>query len=971
MQWVFLLLIWVVCRAGGYAQTPIASPQIIHYTSSQYQAGMQNWAIQQDSRGIIYVGNNEGLLTFNGRYYAIHHLPNRTVVRSIGIGADNRIFVGGQDELGYFSPNANGILTYHSLLPLLPVADRGFADVWSIEVVGKDVFFRTMRQLMHLHDGKLDVVRATQQWSFMGQVKSQVFAQDGDRGLVRFTGGRWQVAHAPLSLSKTTVTSVLPYGRDSTLVTTLTRGLFVLHNNQLTHQPTPIDPALRTDRIYCAVQLSPSAYALGTTSAGVLIINRQGQLIQTYSSPKELQNANVRAIRLDQQRNMWLALDDGIDFVAINSPFKYIHPDGGKNATGYAMRLHGKTLYAGTANGLYASQLDELTGDLGQAKGHFEEVAGTKGQVWRLDVVDNQLLMSHEMGLFAIQNQQATTVYSGIGTWLTQPISTTGMLAGTYQGLRSVTVGPTSLRDQGVVGTSRESLRFISVDRGHKRVWASHPNRGVFRIDGVGSPAVGQSTKLYTDREGLPSTQYNYVYTIQDQLMVATEKGIYDYDSSQDRFVPSPRLTPILGQQTVQYLHEDQEGNIWFASQKRVGVIDFGQGKTSLPARVVYFPELTGKLVGGFEFIQAHNLENIFVGTNRGFTLLNYQQYRTRSRRPDVLLGRVSLTNAKDSVLFGGYTPATSQTATEPATDNPLRLPAPLNSLHFEFTSTLFDQSSSIEFSYRLIGADRDWSPWSSKSDKDYTNLPWGDYTFAVKSRNNLGNESPIVYYAFHINPAWYESYWAWLVYILVFGWLLYQGFKWQRHRHQTEQEQLTYLHQLELDRNEKEMVRLRNEKLEADMDFKNRELASMTMQLAQRGEVLVKVKEVVAGMAKKQDTKEIALNFRQVLRLIRNVETKDADWGQFTLHFNAVNEAFFHALQQQYPELTPNDLKLCAFLKMNLSSKEIAQFMNITSKAVEISRYRLRKKLRLESDVNLYTFLANISKDNTVKNIE
>lgn len=165
------------------------------------------------------------------------------------------------------------------------------------------------------------------------------------------------------------------------------------------------------------------------------------------------------------------------------------------------------------------------------------------------------------------------------------------------------------------------------------------------------------------------------------------------------------------------------------------------------------------------------------------------------------------------------------------------------------------------------------------------------------------------------------------------------------------------------LDRNEKEIIKLKNEKLETDINFKNRELLTMTINLVQRGEVLTKIKEIISSLMKKDTSDDSSPAYRNLLKLIREVEKSNEDWDQFAIHFNNVNIDFFNTLKQAYPDLTANDLKLCAYLRMNLSSKEIAQLLNITLKAVEIARYRLRKKLLLLPDTNLADFLTHLPK--------
>jgi hypothetical protein len=127
-----LLLFFLLLPLTLFSQNTIGLPDVINYSKQDYAAGLQNWDIKQDKNGIIYIANNEGLLSFDGHYWNLHPLPNKTIVRSVEIGFDNRVYVGGQDELGYFSPGANGRLTYHSLTPLIARKDRSFGDVWDI-----------------------------------------------------------------------------------------------------------------------------------------------------------------------------------------------------------------------------------------------------------------------------------------------------------------------------------------------------------------------------------------------------------------------------------------------------------------------------------------------------------------------------------------------------------------------------------------------------------------------------------------------------------------------------------------------------------------------------------------------------------------------------------------------------------------------------------------------------------------------
>ncbi|MFT3911761.1 MAG: triple tyrosine motif-containing protein [Ferruginibacter sp.] len=322
----------------------------------------------------------------------------------------------------------------------------------------------------------------------------------------------------------------------------------------------------------------------------------------------------------------------------------------------------------------------------------------------------------------------------------------------------------------------------------------------------------------------------------------------------------------------------------------------------------------------------------------------------------------------KNSLLFGGYMGEVNE---DSSTNKPrkTKVSHSWNSFHFEYTSPVYAQQSNIEYSYYLENFDDKWSEFSRKTEKDYTNLPAGNYTFRVKARNNLGNESVAGVYQFSVLPPWYQAYWAYSIYILIFivgnYWLyilLKRKFRAQQRKHEEEQNRLQYLHQLEMEKTEKEIVKLRNEKLEAEIQHKNTELASVAMHLVQKGELLGKVKEQMVRFKNNTGNEKDSDDFKKIIRVISEEDKIDKQWEQFAMHFDNVHSDFLSVLKNKYPSLSSNELKLSAYLRMNLSTKEIAQLMNISVRGVEISRYRLRKKLEIPTEVNLFNFLMNLN---------
>ncbi|MEQ7799141.1 triple tyrosine motif-containing protein [Pedobacter sp. ASV1-7] len=941
------------------AQNPIGLPQIVNYSNTTYKGGIQNWDIQQDKSGIMYFANNEGLLTFNGRYWKLYPLPNKTIIRSLKIDTGGRIYVGGQDEFGYFYPDQNGVLKYTSLKPLIPAKYRQFSDIWDIVILKDQVFFRTVEKIFQLKDKAIKVYPSNEIWDFIGKVNDQLYAQIRGKGLFWFKNGAWQIINEDSNLKYNTITAILNYDAETTLITTLKSGIFLLKDHVLTKKATNADNIFKNDRIFCAIQLNNEQFALGTTSAACIIIDKNGNVLQKFSYDEGLQKNNIRSLFIDYDQNLWLGLDDGIDFVAYNSPVKQIFPDKNKQVTGYSTRIFDKTLYLGTSNGLFYSPLSPGIKDISYSKNYFQEVKNTKGQVWSLNEINQKLLLGHEDGAFIIEKNNGIPIYSNIGTWLFEAVSSlypsSGIISGTYNGLHSIEFSNSKFTDKGTISGLSEPLRFVHYDQSSNTVWASHPYRGVYKLELSSDRKKIIKQHLFTKKEGLPSTLNNFVFHIKNRIVIATEKGIYEYLPQKNEFIPSDFFKSVFKNNPLQYLKEDNDGNIWFVSNNEIGVVDYQNATKKTPFTIVHFPELNSKLVAGFENIYPYDEENIFVGANKGIYHINYLKYTHNVKKLNVLLTEVTLFGKKDSIIYGGHTSGNIDAI-------PVKIKNSLNSLRFEFSSTLFEQQNNIEFSYQLEGFDKNWSDWSAKSEKDYTNLPYGTFSFKVKSRNNLGSETSPVTYTFTILPAWYQTNIAFVIYFLLIVIFLYLLIKWQAKKHIKAQQQLKKLHQLDIKKSESEIIQLKNEKLESEVNFKNKELAITTMHLAQRGKLLLRIKEDLYALQKPEGNEKNSEKIKSLLKLLDETEKSDNDWSQFSLHFDQVHNNFLGTLKQKFPHLSQNDLKMSAYLKMNLSSKEIAQLLGITIRGVEVGRYRLRKKLNLSSEVNLFDYLLQVT---------
>ncbi len=959
------IIFLVCCAVLVKAQNPIGIPDIINYSNNNYGAGTENRGIVEDQNGVIYFANLEGLLSFDGSSWKLYSLPNKSIVRSILMGKDNRIYAGGQDDFGYFSPDHNGKLSFTSLKFLLPKKDYSFKEIWNIVCLGNDVFFRSKEKIFQYNGYSITVYPAPSEWTFLGTGNNFLIAQDVKTGLMKFNNGLWTsyLDQSPLPRGYI-VSSLFSIGTDSCFLTTITSGFYILNRDKLTPFRFAGMNPLKNQRILTAIPITHDWIAVGTNLNGCYVINKKGEVIQNLSRKEGLQLNNILTLFLDKDNNLWLGLDDGIDFIAYNNAIKHIYPEKLNEGKGYTSLIYQDALYVGTSNGFYTVPLKGKT-DLSFVDGDFTPLPYTKGSSWCLAKMNGELLLGHHDGVYALHAGQPLPLNSGVEYHCFIPfynvLPSKLVLAGNESGLDLLEWENNRFVSKGNIPGFSEYSQFVAIDN-NNTIWVGHPYRGVYKIDL--HPGKAASARLYKEEQGLPSSVKNQLFKVLNRIVVATEKGIYEYDSKTDRFELSDYFKEFFGIRNIRYLKEDASGNIWFVEDKNLGVIDFSW-KTP---KIIYFPELNGKMVSGWENVDPYNNANILVGCEKGFYHINYELYKKNRYGLDVMIRSVKAFGHGDSLLFGGYFDQINQPLIQPASAVP-SVGSNMNSLHFEYSAPVYAQQSNVQYSYLLSGFDPSWSAWSKKSEKEYTNLPPGSYEFQVKAKNNLGNESSIKIYRFVVMPPWYQTNWAYLTYALIIGCMIYLIFRWQKQifleqqqKYEEEQKRLTYLHELELDKSEKEIVKLRNEKLEADIAFKNTELASTAMHLVQKGELLGNIKEEMSRIKKNANGHAAPDEFKKIMRILSEENKMDKDWEQFAQHFDHVHSDFLSNIKNVYPALSPHELKLCAYLRMNLSSKEIAQLESISVRGVEIGRYRLRKKLKINTETNLFDFLLNFS---------
>jgi len=732
------------------------SPYIQNYDNKDYNTtGDQTWAIVQDKRGVMYFGNNSGLLEFDGNSWRLIKVPNMSTVRSLAVDdSTGRIYVGAVGDFGYLLNDSIGTLHFVSLLDKVPEEYRKFEDVWQIVVLGKQVIFRTSSSVFLLRGNSIKTLIPEGRFHTGFHVNNRFYIREWGKGLFILDGDNLKFVNQSEQFANERIYAMLPYEDDKILLASRKLGIFIFSPNENATDKfvkfpkfQEVDDFLIKNQIYCGVKLNKDQFVLGTLQNGLVIINKNGEIIQYINKKTGLQDPITRDLYIDSQKNIWAGLNKGISYIIVNSPFTHFNENNGINGAVYTSKTYKDELYVGTALGLFRK---------GQ-RNNFTMLGNTKGQSWKLTEIQGELLLGHRDGVFVIKDNIAENIYPYTETvWeLSELRNGTYALAGTTNGLRLLEYYDSNWTFKHKIKGFKEKARHIQIDA-ENSIWISHSNKGIYmlKLNELLDSVV--ELNFFDSNHGLPKNTNNFVFKIKDdnqrtKIVFGTEKGIYEYNPQTNKFAPNKRFNLLLNKSGFfDKFVQSENGNIYFQQGDVKGVL-LAQSDGTYKLEKNPFSKFKGLFIENISFIDS--LRTFFCSRD-GITQYNSQIKPDYDATYPVVVRQVL---AKDSLIFGGSESATGSVI----------LPYKYNNLQFAFSGLYYEDHDKTQYSYHLEGFSTQWSEWSVKFEKEYTNLPEGYYTFKVKAKNIYDKESTIAEYEFEILAPWYRSYWVYLGYFI------------------------------------------------------------------------------------------------------------------------------------------------------------------------------------------------------------
>ncbi len=744
-------------------------------------AGQQVWNVNQNKDGFLFIGTSSGLQKFDGKNWELLASPTtefNTNVRATLLASDSTFYFGSLGDFGFVTSDSTGKSVERSLLAGFP-ADLVFNDIWSIRESDGKIYFQAREAIFIYTPGtenqasSLKVWKPDTEFMYGFSLDDTYYTHQMNLGLYREQKGSLELVPKSEFLGEERVQVLLPY-QNEFLVGAFDGGLFHYDGQNFIPFPTEIDSLLQERSLYKALALPDSTYALSVLGHGFFIIDQAGKIKSHFNTKNSITDQSVYAFYLDNTYNLWVGTNSGLSKIEIFSPITRFDSEEYEIGSPLSLNANDDNLYIGTStNVLYIDKSD----------GMVRKVDGIPNtQVFGLAADDNQVL-STGVGIYAIQGAKASLI-AGTESFQTLKVLISEFHPGYVfiSGGFGIQVFKRELTSNGnydyenigpISGVQRSVYSLAENKEGE--LWGGTQAGILFRIvfakTASGNLDVPNArVEEISEKDGVRGLSGLTVGPIEGKVYTSGIDGFYYFDSSTQEFERDPVFSfsdEIANINLDTYgLGVGETGNVYldFKGEKRLA---FRQADGSFKLQAYPFNLINSRNVAS-GYTEPSGV--IWFGTDEGLIRLDpNQDYKIDHPVPlyfkSIMSGEKSL--APKEFLAGAI----------PEID------FKGNEIRFEYSAPYFIRENQIRYQTFLEGLDEDWSEWEDKVYREFSNLPWGKYTFRARAKNTFGTISDEITYTFEISPPWYATWWAYLLYFFSFGLIVYGVVKFQTGR--------------------------------------------------------------------------------------------------------------------------------------------------------------------------------------------
>ena len=951
--WFFLSCLILFLTEGNIVALSLPfTPPVRNYSVSSYKAGMQNWAIDQDEDGILYVGNAMGLLEFDGTSWILHPLPTKGIIRSVLVGKDGRIYVGAFEEFGYFQRMPDNSLKYVSLSGRLLDYSMHNEEIWTILQRESEVIFHSFGCLFLYRDDKVEAIPLDGLYTPVADIHGTIYFHKGNAGLYKLDSDHLTEVSSPGNLIHDLI-KILPLGNGRYVFITPSDGLFVGDFSSLKKFHTDADAIFKSHPVNKAILTQGGDLVLGTISNGILALDKEGHQVWHLNSETKLQNNTVLGLFCDPSGNIWAALDDGISYIQSNLGVYIFEPSQRKIGMVYdVLARNDSSAYIASNQGLY------------YAKGpNISLIPDLSGQTWFLKDWNGNIICGHNNGTYLIQGKSFRRI-PGPGSGLCfkelDLYGSPGFMEGTYANpVIFKTNADGSFAIQPVSGDVHLTQNLVQDHLGN--IWAQHLRKGIYRFrlseDGSSAEHVRRFSKIGNDRV----LKYS-LFKLKGRVVMTDGDNFYTYADLRDTIVLFQELNDQLsGIKGVTSVCPLKNNEYWFCGSESAYFVKDDGSRLHVIREFPFSMFSSSSYDGRYSFVYNKDTDESYLCMNNAIGLIT----------------RRALDSCKDStctksLMIRSFHVSCRKMALDSlmSLSAPIKVPYKYNSISISFCYPDYSQTV-YRIRYR-IGRHPNgiWNDLPSQNVFRENDLRPGNYVIEAEAYDSVRTLSSLRF-CFEVCRPWYlKSIFIILfallsiTFIILIIWLFLQVAIKRKEREWLVQDAYS---QVEQALKSRDILSVDKEMLEKDLIDKSKELSTEVLYNSSLRQSISALREDIQRLY--LDGK-INKSNRDILmsHVVNSIESDEENWLRFQIHFDRIHEGFLSSLKREYPSLTSTDMRFCAMLKLNQSTKEIAQQLNISTRGVDAARYRIRKKLGLAPEESLTGFIINFKGRSTLK---
>ncbi len=745
-------------------------PFLRYFSPKEYNSETTNWRILQDKRGVMYFANETGILEYDGTSWRKIKTPNDANVRAIAIDSGGTIYVCATADFGFLKPDSLGQLQYKSLLPKLDKKYQKFGEMWDVAASSKGVFFKTKDKIFKWDGSKISVLDSVFSYRLYN-VNDKIYTTSDKIGLMYIDEDSLKLMPDGGYFANRRVYNMLPFKsknsgqKDKILVTTNSEGLFLFNGIKFSQYKTEADSILINNQIYNACITANGNFAFATQRGGVAIVNPEGHLLRIINEKTGLPTNVIFHVYSDRAGTLWLATVNGIAYCEYPSTLSIIKNNGLLKNMSYSVYRFNDKFYVMTNLGVLYLSSDNST---------FKLLEGSNKPAYILRDLGGILLAGTNWGLSVIKNNKLQNPF--IDPSINTIVKSKKFPGRAYIGHRDGISVINKLSGKKVTVSFSKNLEDevnSIVEDANGDLWLTGFFEGVYHVSG-NLKELSEGTdknityKFYDKKNGLPGTKW-IVFKVGEKAIVATNKGVVKFDLKSNRFLPDSTFGSIFADSTnrILVLKNSSKKDLWILADLN-GKRELGKAFYKQNGKYNWKPNPKFRRLDLSSVINFYSDNNpktgkeiLWISTNEALVQYDKSNVNNSIDNFNTLVRKVVVNS--NSLIYGGEVSGNQNT-------RKMILPFAKNDIRFEFAAASFDKPTGNQYQYFLKGNDGNWSDWSKDSKKEYTNLSPGEYRFKVRSKNVYGKIGALGLYNFKILPPWYFTWWAFVVYGLIFA---------------------------------------------------------------------------------------------------------------------------------------------------------------------------------------------------------